>query len=109
MNSYRFLDPNGDGAVTAREFCFLEGLWHELRQSTWEFVCLLREHFGSVEDAWQIADQDSGGSIDFVEFQRLAQLWCFDGPLRQIFFFLTQDGADAVSKERWLLLDTIEP
>jgi len=88
MSAYRFLDPNGDGAVTAKEFDFLEGVWRELAQSTWEFVRLVRERFGSVAAAWQTADEDASGAIDFDEFQRLAQAWHFRGPLRQIFFFL---------------------
>jgi hypothetical protein len=107
MSVYRFLDPNGDGAVTAKEFCFLEGVWRELRQSTWEFVRLLRERFGSIEASWEMADLDISGAIDFDEFQGLAQLWHFHGPLRQIFLFLAKGGADEIGKEEWLSLESI--
>jgi len=108
MSVYRFLDPNGDGAVTATEFRFLEGVWRELSQSTWEFVRLLQDLFGSVEASWDMADADGSGAIDFDEFQRLAQVWHFHGPLRQIFLFLAKAGAETVGKEEWLALERIE-
>jgi len=109
MSAYRFLDPNGDGAVTVKEFCYMEGIWRELQQSTWEFVRLVQEQFGSIEASWSEADENGSGAIDFDEFQRLAERWHFHGPLRQIFSFLTSGSANVVGKQEWLSLQHILP
>merc|ERR1712060_588692 len=88
---FRFLDPNGDGEVSAKEFTALEGVWRELRQTTWEFVCHLRWSFGTLRDAWGAADEDGSGMLSNAEFIMFARNCKFHGPIQQIYMLLDPD------------------
>lgn len=104
---YRYLDPNNDGAVSLPEFLSLQGMWRELRQATWEFVDHVTQVFGSLEQAWEFADEDGSGEIDYEEFARLARKWQYDGPLHQIYMYLDGDGSNSIGKAEWLTLSEV--
>jgi len=104
---YRFLDPNGDGNISLREFLALDGMWRELKQTMWEFVAHLLEMFGSLEAAWDNSDIDHDGTIDMDEFLKLAKDWKFDGPVLQVYLWIDMDGAGQISKKEWLMLEKI--
>lgn len=104
---YRWLNPNNDGNLSVKEFGFLQGVYRELRQTTWEFVQHIKERFGSLATAWDAADHNGNGQIDQAEFHWLARRWRFDGPTRQIFMFLDDDGSDSIGATEWLKLQDI--
>lgn len=104
---YRWLNPNNDGNLSEKEFGVLQGVYRELRQTTWEFVHHIKERFGSLATAWAAADHNGNGQIDQAEFHWLARRWRFDGPTRQIFMFLDEDGSDSIGLTEWLRLEGI--
>lgn len=102
----RFLDPNHDGAITHKEFKVLEGIWRELTQTSWEFVRHMRTCFMSLRNAWEFADEDGSGSMDWAEFKRLARRWEFDGPIRHVYMHMDVDGNDEIGINEWMRLET---
>lgn len=107
--TFKFLDPNNDAELSPQEFGVLEGIWRELRLTTWEFMQHLIDCFGSLENAWAYADEDGNLLLTLEEFEKLAHLWHFDGPVRHIFMHLDRDDNGFISHDEWELLAEYDP
>jgi hypothetical protein len=105
---FKFLDPNNDAELSQREFEVMEGIWKELQLTLYEFVQHITDCFGSLENAWVVTDVDHSEAVDYDEFEHLAQLWQFDGPVKHIFMFLDRDGNGAIGLTEWMALKKCE-
>jgi Ca2+-binding EF-hand superfamily protein len=106
--TFKFLDPNNDTELSQLDFGVLEGIWRELMLTMWEFYQHLLDILGSLENAWAHADEDGNQSMEMHEFEKLARTWHFDGPVRQIFMYLDQDGNGNIGFDEWMRLATVE-
>jgi len=107
--TFKFLDPNNDAELSPREFGVLDGIWRELRLTTWEFMQHLIDCFGSLENAWAYADEDENLVLTLEEFETLATRWYFYGPVRHVFMHLDNDDNGFISRVEWKQLEAYEP
>eukprot|EP00929_Paragymnodinium_shiwhaense_P047994 TRINITY_DN24333_c0_g1_i1.p1 TRINITY_DN24333_c0_g1~~TRINITY_DN24333_c0_g1_i1.p1 ORF type:complete len:1631 (+),score=438.00 TRINITY_DN24333_c0_g1_i1:218-5110(+) len=95
---FRYLDPSGEGLVSADEWGMLQLLFDEIKLSITEFVQFLERTFGGdLAQAWYYLDSDGGGTIDAEEWEEAAQRIGFFGPTSPIFNFLDKDDEGDVS------------
>jgi len=108
---FRYLDPNGEGTVSLKEWLVMEQLWAEMMLSLREFVNFLARFFDchpdSLERAWELLDADGSGGITFEEWHDAVtrQLQYF-GPSKIIFKYLDKDDEGTVSLDEFLYLRT---
>jgi len=103
--AFAYLDAEGDGSISYKEWTVLEQLWHELGLSLVEFAkCVSRPFEGSLEKAFAGLDEDGNGYLDEQEWMLAAEKFHFHGPSKEVFQFLDQDGAGAVTLDKFLAL-----
>merc|ERR1712107_607114 len=102
QETFRFLDPSGEGQVSAEEWTVLEQFWREIEQSIVEFVKFCRRTFGEdLQEAWNAIDEDGSGSITEDEWCDLCKKAGYLGPSKPIFNYLDKDDEGTVSQDEF--------
>mmetsp|Transcript_39086 Transcript_39086/g.101018 ORF Transcript_39086/g.101018 Transcript_39086/m.101018 type:complete len:222 (-) Transcript_39086:71-736(-) len=104
---YRFLDSSNNGEISRREFNLLQAIWSELHQSMVEFRNHVVDCFGSLDEGWEFADANGDGHLEWSEFDALAGVYHFDGPVRQIFLYLDKDEDEKIRHADWMVIDDV--
>jgi Ca2+-binding EF-hand superfamily protein len=102
---FRYLDPSGEGQVSASEFQILDLLFQEVQLSIKEFVQFLDRTYGpELEEAWKALDVDGSGDIDATEWKDILMGVGFFGNSRAIFSFMDKDDGGSISLEEFSTL-----
>mmetsp|Transcript_16862 Transcript_16862/g.31366 ORF Transcript_16862/g.31366 Transcript_16862/m.31366 type:complete len:1427 (-) Transcript_16862:243-4523(-) len=113
---FRYLDPSGEGEVSAGEFMVLEFMWREMHLSISEFVSFLERNFASegdkeeggkdfLEESWNYLDDDGSGEITEEEWTEAIQAKLhYFGPCKVIFSFIDKDDEGTVSLDEFMEL-----
>merc|ERR1712151_586058 len=74
---FRFLDPNGEGNISLKEWSVLEQFCNEITLSLREFVKVLERTFGNapglLERVWNVLDADGSESITPKEWDEVVK------------------------------------
>jgi len=102
---FRYLDPGGEGSVSAKEWSVLDQLWKEFDLTIREFVQFLQFAFGDdLQDAWDALDEDGGGSLSYEEFSEAVKAAGYFGPSRVVFALLDNTDDDEIELEEFEVL-----
>lgn len=104
---FRFLNVSKSGQMSLKEWKVMAGYFKELRLAMHEFAHFLVHRFGSLDAAWDAADENMSGGIDLEEFLHVGSKWMVDGPLRTIFLYLDKDWTGDISKEEWSIMEAL--
>merc|ERR1711865_1026336 len=105
-NIFRYLDPSGEGGISAKEFQVLELLWNEYHLCITEFVQFINRTIGDdMDEAWNFFDEDGSGEIDKAEWLIACQNVGYFGPVLPILHFLDMSGNNCISAEEFMLLE----
>lgn len=110
---FRFLDPSGEGQVSADEFMILDQMFKEIKLSIIEFVEFCERTFGEdLADSWvELTRQDDGRDKEELrrdEWKAACDRIGYCGPVFPIFKFVDKDDEGTISEDEFLELEKVK-
>jgi Ca2+-binding EF-hand superfamily protein len=107
---FRYLDPGGEGCVSAQRFAIIQQLWDEFELSVKEFVQFLCRIFGEDLDvSWlylmEVAGMEEDGEIDLEQWLVAVRKINDFGPAQPVFFLLDASEDGNISVDEFRVLD----
>eukprot|EP00931_Biecheleriopsis_adriatica_P060671 TRINITY_DN36447_c0_g1_i1.p1 TRINITY_DN36447_c0_g1~~TRINITY_DN36447_c0_g1_i1.p1 ORF type:complete len:1458 (+),score=332.80 TRINITY_DN36447_c0_g1_i1:40-4374(+) len=109
IHVFRYLDPSGEGKVSAAEWAVFQQVEMEIKLSIKEFVMFCERNFGPhLSDAWAVLDSDGGGEVSFDEWQETCAEAQYFGPTMPIFKYIDKDDGGSFDGDEFQVLEKFQ-